>query len=659
MFHSAPDLTECRQLEELNLRGTARPGVVPDLTQCKGLKRLSLSHCSDLEQTPDLSQFRKLEILKLDGCRRLTAAPDLTQCGELKLLDMSDCWNLPSAPDLTCCTKLEDLTLADCRSLTVAPDLTGCKKLERLDMHDCAELTAGPDLTQCGELIELNLENCHDLQSVPDLRQCRKLEALALDNCDELTAAPDLTQCTDLIDLSMRDCHGLQSAPDLTQCKELETLDFYHCDQLTAPPDLTQCSALKVLNLGDCSSLARPPDLRQCPDLTDLNLSGCYGIVTPPLFATHENLRHVFMHDTPLTSLPTNLLQFPPGCHVRFSLGSLSEAVRRALQLAVETTPEDALPRMNYDMGNASPAAAAKPLEIETESWWAASGTLWKDFAEDQYAQDFSAFLGKIRQTSEYRNEGLREDVEGRVRALLQQLADPGNLELRKRCFAQAREAVSSCEDRIAMTLLQLETACSVSKITAAVAQGNYDQDRLALLKQGAGMYHLQQLEDIARNKVATMRFIDEIEVHLGYLVKLSGEFSLPVQMNTMRYPACSDLHEPDIAAARAQLQRCVLNTSPDPELVRFLSSWEPLVALLQRPATAYLAVGHAQALKDEIKAEKDNLQQALDQLDPNAENYDRQAQGLLAQYNGIESAVATRRHGDAIGRLIAEALNA
>ena len=573
------------------------------------------------------------------------------------MLDMSECTNLSSAPDLSGCTELECLKLAGCPALTIAPDLRHCKKLEHLDLNDCIQLTAGPDLTQCNALIELNMENCRDLQSVPDLRQCKKLEALSLDSCDGLTAAPDLTQCTDLVELSMRDCHCLESAPDLTQCRELETLDFYNCDQLAAPPDLTHCNLLKVLSLGECTSLALPPDLRQCPALTDVDISECYNLVTPPLFSTHENLRHIHMHDTPLTSLPPNLFQLPPACHVSFSIDNLSEAVRQELQALMENTPEAERPRLHHDMDDASPTFTAKPLDVEAESWLAGSGPLWKGFSEEPSAREFSAFLGKIRQTSEYSNENLREDVEGRVRALLGYLADPGNLELCQRCFAQAGEAVSSCEDRIAVTLMQLETACSISRISAEVARGLYDKNPLALLKQGAGMYHLQQLEDIARDRVMTLQAVDAIEVHLGYLVALSSEFSLPVQMNTMRYPACADLNESDIATARAHLQRCALDTSPDPALVRFLSSWAPLVALLQREPVAHLAEAHANSLEDEVAVEISKLQEDSAQLDPDAEDYEEKAQGLQAQYNGIESGVATRRNSEAIRRLIVEAL--
>ena len=429
------------------------------------------------------------------------------------------------------------------------------------------------------------------------------------------------------------------------------------CNELRTPPDLKKCIKLQTLEMWECRNLTEPPDVRYCPDLRILDICLSSSLVSPPLLSSHVNLRFIDMNEIPLTSLPANLLQLPPECRVGLSLGGLSEAVRREFMAAIAAVPEAQRPHIEFDMVDATPTLPGQPLHLEAESWRPGSATDWQCFAADPSADEFSAFLGRIRQTSEYSNVRLRDNVKGRVQALLVQLANPDNLALRELCFAQADAAVTTCNDRIALTLLHLETACSVARINAEVARGDHDRNPLALLKQGAGMYHLRQLEDCARDKVATLRFVDAIEVHLGYLVALSGEFALPVQMGTMLYPACSNVNEPEIAAARAQLQRCALKASPDPELVRFLSSWEPLVTQLQRPAMAHVSEEHAQSIKNEIAAEKNTLQQAVENLDSNAGDYTRQMQSLQAQYNAVDATVALRRHGGAIAKLIAQTL--
>ena len=646
-------------LEEVSLVDCQCLISPPDLRRCRQLKHLELLDCWQMEELPDLTKCTQLDELLIADCSLVTVPPDLRQCNQLKTLDMSGCLNLRSTPDLTSCKKLESLKLEGCGDLTAAPDLMQCRKLKILNMEACFRLQSTSDLTHCEKLEELNLASCSALTVAPDLTQCRKLKFLNMEGCFRLQSTSDLTHCAKLEELNLSSCSALTVAPDLTQCSELKKLEFSECSNLQSPPDLTQCEKLEVLYMQGCVALNEPPDVRWCPDLTELDIGDCSSLVTPPLLSAHADLSNVDMYNTPLTSFPANLLQLPSDCNVHLSLGNLSEAVRRDFMAAIEAVAPDQRPRLQFDMVGASPTLPVQPLHREAESWLPGSETVWQGLSRDPSADDFSAFLGRIRQTSEYRNERLRENVEGRVQALLRQLAKPDSLALRQLCFSQAGEAVTTCNDRIALTLLHLETACGVSKISAAAARGDYDQNPLVLLKQGAGMYHLQQLEDYARDKVATLRFVDEIEVHLGYLVALSGEFSLPVQMSTMLYPACSSVHEPEIAAARAQLQRCALKASPDPELVRFLSSWEPLVTQLQRPATAHLSRGHAQSVENEVAAEKSHLQEALGQLDSTTEDYARQVQGLQAQYNGIESTVATRRHSDAIVRLIAEALNA
>ena len=585
----------------------------------------------------------------------ITALPPLPS--HLESLRLELCTRLVSPPDVRCCTQLKKLEIIECGSLKDMPDLSQCPQLNELDISGCA-FSIPPDLTHCKELKALGLQFDNEIHSAPDFTQCKKLKTLNLSASYCLTTVPDLTQCKDLAFLTLNGCNSLRSPPDLTQCEALEDLHMSDCDELCAPPDLKKCIKLRTFEIRECGNLIEPPDLRYCPGLEHVDICLSSSLVSPPLLSSQVNLRFLDMTGAPLTSLPANLLQLPPECEVALSLGSLSEAVRREFMAAVAAVPENQRPRLEFDMVDATPMPPGQPLHLEAESWRPGSEADWQCFSAAPSADEFSAFLGRIRQTSEYRNERLRDNVEGRVQALLVQLANPDNLALRELCFAQAGAAVTTCDDRIALTLLHLETACSVARINAEVARGDYDQNPRALLKQGAGMYHLRQLEDCARDKVATLRFVDAIEVHLGYLVALSTEFSLPVQMRTMLYPACSNVNEPEIAAARTQLQRCALKDPPDPELVRFLSSWEPLVTQLQRPAMAHLSEGHAQPIEQEVAAEKSSLQQALSQLDLNAESYAGQAQGLQVRYNAVEATVALRRHSAAITRLIARALD-
>jgi len=60
----------------------------------------------------------------------------------------------------------------------------------------------------------------------------------------------------------------------------------------------------------------------------------------------------------------------------------------------------------------------------------------------------------------------------------------------------------------------------------------------------------IEILEECARNKIPSLRFFDEIEVYLGYIVKLKDRLNLSIAVEDMLYFACSTLSEEDLSIA-------------------------------------------------------------------------------------------------------------
>ena len=75
----------------------------------------------------------------------------------------------------------------------------------------------------------------------------------------------------------------------------------------------------------------------------------------------------------------------------------------------------------------------------------------------------------------------------------------------------------------------QLRLACDVE-------QGVYDQRLPELLAPGRGMFRLDQLEGVAREKVASLNFFDEIGGYLAHQVKLRERLALPLDTPDMRF---------------------------------------------------------------------------------------------------------------------------
>jgi len=69
------------------------------------------------------------------------------------------------------------------------------------------------------------------------------------------------------------------------------------------------------------------------------------------------------------------------------------------------------------------------------------------------------------------------------------------------------------------------------------------------------GPWMLEHLQQIARQKVASLRFVDEIEVYLGYPVKLRERLNLQIDVEDMLYFRCSGITEEDLDRAASFIE--------------------------------------------------------------------------------------------------------
>ena len=307
-------------------------------------------------------------------------------------------------------------------------------------------------------------------------------------------------------------------------------------------------------------------------------------------------------------------------------------------------------PRIPFDMGSSS-AIIVKPISEEVARWKQESGApgnaqsdeFWKSFQEHDSAPSFSfaKFLVRLRETSEYKSARLQPDFQQRIGRLLTQLEQADSTTLREVCFTQAAEAVDTCGDRVALSLLNMETACATYQAEVKARNGGYDHQLQELVDLGKGMYRLQQLGGISQAKVKTLNFVDEIEVHLGYLVHFSKEFKLPVQMQTMLYPDCFAITQADVTAARNALKgHAEEGDNHNRALLDFLASWSPMDMMMKkRDPDAFAAMDIK--IKTEIKQAHETLQTRLDELDKNAADYEQKAKLLMAENKQIPATIA------------------
>ena len=80
-----------------------------------------------------------------------------------------------------------------------------------------------------------------------------------------------------------------------------------------------------------------------------------------------------------------------------------------------------------------------------------------------------------------------------------------------------------------------------------AKARGN----RELLQKVGRGVMYLGIVHDCVREKISTMKWVDDVCVYLRYEIALREELDLPVSAKEMLYPSYIKITDKDIAKAR------------------------------------------------------------------------------------------------------------
>ncbi len=244
------------------------------------------------------------------------------------------------------------------------------------------------------------------------------------------------------------------------------------------------------------------------------------------------------------------------------------------------------------------------PLPEAVANWYdpadqAAASQKWSAFSNEPHAQDFSYFLTRLDKTV----NAATPQFKHATAEWLSHLADhPG---LRHDSFVISGDAATNCEDRVSLCMNAMKNA----RLTSDVERGDYDHRLPELMSLAKGMFRLDQLEGIAREKTKSLPStprVDEVEVYLAYQVKLREPLDLPVDTADMAYFRTSGLSGQDLTDATTKVQTAERERFPD-----FLASqWQPWQSVLQRLAPER----HAQTQDQLIEAMGEPFEQRLQQ---------------------------------------------
>jgi E3 ubiquitin-protein ligase SspH2 len=214
----------------------------------------------------------------------------------------------------------------------------------------------------------------------------------------------------------------------------------------------------------------------------------------------------------------------------------------------------------------------ARPLHQVIEKWLnnddQAQVASWMKYDTEPGATAFALFLGKLS-----RSVNFSPKLKAAVAAWLSKLARDS--ELRALTFQVAHDSTTTCEDRVALTYNAMKSLSDAHE----AAGGTYDDKLNELVVLGRGAFRLDALADVARRKVQSLRFVDEIEVYLAYVVRLRERLDLPTDLVDMRFFDVSGVTQEDLDNAKAKVEEREAT-----EFSRyFLCEWEPWQSVLTR----------------------------------------------------------------------------
>jgi len=278
-----------------------------------------------------------------------------------------------------------------------------------------------------------------------------------------------------------------------------------------------------------------------------------------------------------LTGVPREIFDLLSCCEITLDGVGLSEAVLARLRETCSAGGYQG-PRISFSMEHAQQAGPSGERSIEE-----LLGDLFrlvnaepKEFSNllnssDENKCNLKMWLARLSITKDYNKGGKsRKAFAGKVLKYLHEAED--DEQFREVFFNTIAGAAQSCGDRVALSILHVSTAFKLAAIDAKEISQVAD----LLIK---GVWPLQLLEEIARNKVPVLRFYDEIEVYLGYPVMLQKKLGIPSDVEEMLYFRCSALTQKDLdEAAEFVLKK----QNDDGERCRFLITQEKWLQALQ-----------------------------------------------------------------------------
>lgn len=440
------------------------------------------------------------------------------------------------------------------------------------------QLTTLPDYI-CGlhQLRSLEVE-FNRLTELPEsIGQLQQLEELKLwDN--QITRLPEsIGQLQRLQRLSLW-FNRLTTLPDsIGNLQQLQNLDLKFNQITVLPESIGGLQSLRVLNLRENQITVLPESIGRLEELRELHLGWNYLINLPESIGQLQQLEELNLRNNLIIILPESIgqlqqlqnldLQRNYLMTVPESMGDLQQIQSIDLEgnrFTHERTEfiRDLLgyteARVNINVYEQEPIIynnTSLPLQIKSlkeiasgcgiiKEW--PNAEVWERIPKNRMAEGFGIFLDKVWDTKDAQDDEMGLQI--MLNTLMNIFAKMEmNSEYRQACFSLAEEAITSCADRTAMGLIQMQLAY---KGYCGQRENLSIQD---LFKYEKTMIMADKIFNIAREKVKGLQSAsEEIETYLKYFKELKDDLGIDIEK--MTYERLSNVSSEDIEYAREML---------------------------------------------------------------------------------------------------------
>ena len=352
--------------------------------------------------------------------------------------------------------------------------------------------------------------------------------------------------------LSVRRNQLTELPPEIDQCQALQCLDVFD-NQLTALlPEIGLCKALLELDVSDNQLIALPQEIGQCRALQWLDIYDNRLTALPPTIGQCRTLRVLNVSNNPLTTLPNEILQLHHDCTVNLTGSSLSQHILGNLRTITSSPgyngPTIHGPTIHSMMEESRFDRSMEELLTEL---FELAGKPKKEFPKlmaNTRCSCLHTWLDRLNHTADFKAKGERQkNLAIKILRYLEMAEEDSNFQ--GEFFNIIEDAAETCGDRMSLSILYVGLAHKLLILDKTNLKDLAD----FLIK---GVWTIELLGKMAKDKVAKLPFVEEeIEVYLGYPVKLKDVLGIPIDVEDMLYFQCSNLTQEDLDKAEAAVK--------------------------------------------------------------------------------------------------------